>query len=1509
MHPLATCRTTWIVPLLLFAPHFLADEAAAAQRTWIGGNVDWVDNGSTANWNPADEPDSDDEAIFNTANLVHLGSDNTIMALTMSGGIDLLTNGHQLNVLGPITISNAGTTLLVQPFAGGVAVNADDVDINLAGAVSMSGGTLDVDVRLDINNGGTLGGFGTIVAGDFDLAAEVALQNSGIIQVGNATNAVLTLRTNLADTIDLDGTAENGLVDVSNASANVGLDTLTLVVDGPLSDAFSGTLQIGQRDTVTFNDNFALSSADLQFDGGPATATMNGPAAVTSIASTVLSVTGAAVINNDMTFTGTANTITVNADSSLTLGGTVTIPDASALNLASLTAAWTITGNTTINEAAGNFNWDGTGSATTTVSGTGMLSITANFVDSTNDVYGGTLNLNDSGSLFVNNAANVWTMAGTLNKNNAGTSNVTGNRINVEGNINVGSGTLDLPQVTLAPGADVVVNGRLRLGGGSDLAGPNPITGTGILEMEGNSTVSANTTIATSTFDWDSASAGGVHTIQDSVVFTINSSTFDSDGDMDDPINLGGNGTQLLVNGPTQWTAVAAINANNAGAGAATIGGTSRLVLSGAAADLNVNGNTTITAPLTLGASSFADIDAGFTLDATGAVTYSGGTIDGDGTYSPGTTNTVTSDSTINCGILDLDGGSWTVESGAELTFNVTDYDTSATNAFDATITLNNGGIFANSPDPQIVMDGILNMNATGGGGAEWRGDAIQIGNDSGTLDSDVNVTGDGNSNSQGRFFSPVTFKSDAKVNVLAGGSLVFNSTATFDTVNTLNNAEFTGAGTMSFGDVVNVNEAVNLNMMGGTVDLDGNDAVGDFVNVDAPLTIHAAALNSFGRVNAGGGVNTLDVNNSVGTGVLTVNLDSPVAEWTLNAPGVMNLVNDNTAATLLAGNGVNVNGTLNVTGDVRTTARLDIGSTGVVNINTPNEPLRLGGGTNFVDFPAEPNTIAGGTIAGPGVLGADNDKALVGFGTINSTVDFDGLASLLADNGTLNLNGAIIDAHFVGTADEDGVLNIPAAWNNSVTNAIQLAGGTVQGGTITNTTPQGILGKGLVTARIINNTQIIGVYLGQPTTLIVETAGNDNDWDGAGAGQLKAELGGTLELRDNATFPFTGTVEASDGGRVFTNGFALDFSPGSTLTLGSGTYESTHSTDIAGSVNVEPGNNAILKVQVNHFLEFKPTSVTTLNANLRLINNNIIIEAGATFGGTGTLIIPNGSAVVADANANINVLLQNDGQFRPAGFNTVGRVDVRDYQQGGSGVFVAEIAGTALNQIDRLVVGGTALLNGTLDIDLEGAFVPALGNNLLPILGATAGVVGQFSHVLQPVGMPVGLWYEPIYSPTSVQLKVVASGDFNLDGTFACADVDALTTQIAGGLHPILFDLNGDALVNTADLTVWLMRAGAANLSSGNPYLPGDANLDGVVDGSDFGIWNSHKFTNATAWCSGNFNADGGIDGSDFGIWNSHKFTSSDASGRNSIIPEPCGEILLLVSASILAFCRNRRC
>jgi hypothetical protein len=761
-----------------------------------------------------------------------------------------------------------------------------------------------------------------------------------------------------------------------------------------------------------------------------------------------------------------------------------------------------------------------------------------------------------------------------------------------------------------------------------------------------------------------------------------------------------------------------------------------------------------------------------------------------------------------------------TVNSQGSLILNVTDYDSdAATNAFDGTITLNNGDASVTSGDAEFVMDGVLNMSSTVEGEiVAWTGEAFDLGNDAGSLDADLNVTG----TQQSQFGSPIDFNADADVNVAAGATLAFLSTVNFDTVNGGNNAEFTGAGRMAFSAAVNVNEAATLNMVGGAVDLDGLDNVGDFVNVDAPLVINAATMSSFGRANGGGGVNTLDVNNSVGLGVLTVNLDDPNAEWTLNSQGVMNLVNDNTEATLLAGSDVNVNGTVNVTGDVRTTARLDIGSTAVININTAGQPLRLGGGDGGADL----NTISGGTVSGVGQLGADTGKGLQGFGAINADVAFVGTANLRASGGTLTIGGDIVDVNILGTADNTGILNVTNPWETDggaggSIGAVVLNGGTLQGATITNDNATGLQGNGTITSRVINTSKIVATNGG---TLVIQTVGNNNDWDGAAnVGELEA-LSADLEMIDT-TDPvhppvrsFGGSVRVINDNLIYANGFALDFQPGSSLELeDEATYRASSSTDIGGTVTIGAGADATIQVTNNYFLTFETGSVTTLDGNLTLKNNNINIEQGAVFNnGSGALIIPDGSHMVADNQADIDVLLNMDGAFRPGNFNGIGRVDLFDYQQGETGELYVELIGTSLNQFDRLVASGDLVLDGYLNIDIDeispgNPFVPALGQTFNIITGNS--VTGTFDYA-DVSGMPAGLAFHINYLANAVQLQVVNKPIFSAD-----------------------FDEDGD--VDPTDLAIW---KNAFNLNQ-----LGDADGDNDSDGADFLLW-QQQFGSAPA-------------------------------------------------------------
>jgi RHS repeat-associated protein len=157
------------------------------------------------------------------------------------------------------------------------------------------------------------------------------------------------------------------------------------------------------------------------------------------------------------------------------------------------------------------------------------------------------------------------------------------------------------------------------------------------------------------------------------------------------------------------------------------------------------------------------------------------------------------------------------------------------------------------------------------------------------------------------------------------------------------------------------------------------------------------------------------------------------------------------------------------------------------------------------------------------------------------------------------------------------------------------------------------------------------------------------------------------------------------------------------------------------------------------------------------------------------------------------------------------------------------------------------------------------------------AGVTGHtfafYSVAIDQVGH---VEKAPIVPDTMTTVTGGTTGDFNGDTLLNIQDLDALISAIAGRSHPAQFDLTADLLVNLADRDAWLILAGNLNLGIGRAYLLGDANLDGFVDGSDFGIWNANKFTSRAEWSRGDFTADGVVDGSDFGIWNANKFRAS---------------------------------
>ena len=175
-------------------------------------------------------------------------------------------------------------------------------------------------------------------------------------------------------------------------------------------------------------------------------------------------------------------------------------------------------------------------------------------------------------------------------------------------------------------------------------------------------------------------------------------------------------------------------------------------------------------------------------------------------------------------------------------------------------------------------------------------------------------------------------------------------------------------------------------------------------------------------------------------------------------------------------------------------------------------------------------------------------------------------------------------------------------------------------------------------------------------------------------------------------------------------------------------------------------------------------------------------------------------------------------------------------------------------------------------------------------------GLAGVYSFRIQPDGSFAQLG--PIVDTQGTRPEYIAAWPgqtllaCDFDGSETC-DVDDLnlllaTGPIAGGIPAVggneLFDLDGNGVLDLDDVSEWLDLAATEN-GLATPYLYGDANLDGTVDGADFLLWNASKFSSSLQWDQGDFNGDGVVDGGDFLVWNANKFTSSDGL---SAVPEP---------------------
>jgi cyclophilin family peptidyl-prolyl cis-trans isomerase len=228
-------------------------------------------------------------------------------------------------------------------------------------------------------------------------------------------------------------------------------------------------------------------------------------------------------------------------------------------------------------------------------------------------------------------------------------------------------------------------------------------------------------------------------------------------------------------------------------------------------------------------------------------------------------------------------------------------------------------------------------------------------------------------------------------------------------------------------------------------------------------------------------------------------------------------------------------------------------------------------------------------------------------------------------------------------------------------------------------------------------------------------------------------------------------------------------------------------------------GNTILRLEEANRTDYFSSTSVTNVSAsNLSFTNPLAHIEAGATFTGTGKIIVGAGKTLSTTHGANIGRPLEvSGGEFSP-GLAT-GAVSLSSYTQLSTGKLTIQLGGeTVGTQYDQLNVTTTAALAGNLSVFAISSFSPSAGDTF-NILNA-GSITGSFSTATLPT-LRSGLAWD--LQTTANSMKLVVLPDYNNNGT-----------------------------VDVGDLTVWQDNYGSTT------SLAADGDGDGRITGRDYLLW-----------------------------------------------------------------------
>jgi len=1243
---------------LIFCPlSAFAQGCTSPTFTWSGGaSGSW---NTTTNWTPNGTPTTSSNTCINTASSAVTVSNGSTGTLQLGLSTDSLgiSDNTTLTVAGS-SIQNAGTINLN---SGG-----NNTFLNITGSTTLSGsGTLTMSNHIQnfIQGGGTLTNQSTI-------------QGSG--QIGNGALTLVN-----SGTIDANQSVEL-LINPNGGTTNT----------GTLEATAAGTLLL-QTDPITNTGGTILAS------GTGSTVVLNGG----SISGGTLSTTGGGIIEEEGGTTLTNVTIST--------GSTVNILDSQTVNL----GAGTITNNGALNENSAGNNTFISVAGSTTLAGTGTLTLSnhiQNFIQG-----GGTLTNNETiqGSGQIGNGNLTLVNNGTIDANqptelvinpNGGTTNTStmeataGGTMEFRGDTitNTGVGTI------LSTGTGSVVD----LNGVTVNGGTLTTTSGGLMQAYGNAVLNGVTI----------SSGSAVHVLDNNVV-QLNTGTITNNGTIN--LDSAGNNTFLLILG-----------------GPVTLTGGGSVVLSDHFQNFvqDTTGGTTLTNVNNTisGSGQIGNGNMSLINDAAGIV---------DAVSATGKTLTINPGTAVGAGTTNL--GLMEASSGGTLVLN--------------DLVTNTGGTI------EALAGGVVNLAGTdliggtltsvGTGFIQGFGNAVL----DGTSGHAVTLTAGSN------LFIPDTNNMSATGTLTNNGTLTINSTGdnTFLTVASGNTLTLTGTGTLQMS-----NHIQNFIQGGGTLNnqetIQGSGQIGNgnltLVNshtIDANQstellispnggttntgTMEATAgatlefrtypiTNTGGIILASGAGSIVDLNGisitggtltSASGGIFQAYAGTTLNPLTISAGSTLNVLDNNTVS--LGAGTITNNGAINEnsTGDntfINVAGSTTLAGTGTLTLSNHIQNFIQGGGTLTNQE----------TIQGSGQIGNGN-LMLVN----NGTIDANQSTELVIDPNLGTNNTKTMEATAGGTMEfrgdavtNTGVGTILATGAGSI---VDFNGATVNGGTLTTSSGGLMQAYGIA---VLN-----GITLSSGSTLNV-LDNNSVDIEGTitNKGTINENSGGNntfITLLGNTTLTGTGKLVLSPHTQNFINGsFTLTnqstiegeghigngdltlVNTGSILANETGTHAPSTlliDTGAGGFTNSSGTKNGILNVSAKNTLVIEGGPFTNMNTTTNTLTGGTYIVAGTLefAAGTGGLVTNDAAITLSSATAEIfntsnstNALTQfadngSKGTFTVNGF-TFNDANVFTNSGilavGGGGKFNASTQLTNFNSTTSTLTGGTYNLTAT---------------------------------------------------------------------------------------------------------------------------------------------------------------------------------------------------------------------